>query len=155
MLVFFPVFGAFVRWVIFVYLGLEGLGVLVLLCLFFFFVLVLFLFCLLCFGLVVRLFLVLVLVLFCFFLFFCFCFFFGGFKGQVRWPKGPPHLALNPPYFICFVFLFLFFCFCFFCFVFFIIFVLCFPSFVLMESPVFTLKKAILVYLSVIPFVSL
>ena len=24
--------------------------------------------------------------------------FFGGFKGQVRWPKGPPHLALNPPY---------------------------------------------------------
>ena len=41
------------------------------------------------------------------FLFFCFflvCFF-GGFKGQVRWPKGPPHLALNPPYFICFCFL--------------------------------------------------
>ena len=30
----------------------------------------------------------------CFFLVFCF----GGFKGQVRWPKGPPHLALNPPY---------------------------------------------------------
>ena len=46
-------------------------------------------------------------------LFFCFCFFvvlfvfFGGFKGQVRWPKGPPHLALNPPYFL-FVFLLLF-----------------------------------------------
>ena len=49
------------------------------------------------------------LVFFCFF----FCFFFfrflfvflflGGFKGQVRWPKGPPHLALHPPYFICFV----------------------------------------------------
>ena len=38
-----------------------------------------------------------------------FCFF-GGFKGHVRWPKGPPHLALNPPYF----FLFLFSC-CFFC----------------------------------------
>ena len=33
----------------------------------------------------------------------------GGFKGQVRWPKGSPHLALNPPYVICFVFaLFLF-----------------------------------------------
>ena len=45
---------------------------------------------------------------FCFFLFFCFVFF-GGFKGQVRWPKGPPHLALNPPYF-----LFFFFGFCFF-----------------------------------------
>ena len=23
----------------------------------------------------------------------------GGFKGQVSWPKGPPHLALNPSYF--------------------------------------------------------
>ena len=32
--------------------------------------------------------------------------FFGGLKGQVRWPKNPPHLALNPPY--CFFFLFLF-----------------------------------------------
>ena len=50
--------------------------------------------------------------LFLFFVFcslFCFfCFFLGGFKGQVRWPKGPPHLALNPPYlfwlFFCFVF---------------------------------------------------
>ena len=28
----------------------------------------------------------------------------------MRWPKGPPHLALNPPYLICFSFLF-FFCF--------------------------------------------
>ena len=42
------------------------------------------------------------LFLFCFcFLFFvfsfCFVFYFGGFKDQVRWPKGPPHLALNPP----------------------------------------------------------
>ena len=57
-----------------------------------------------------------------FFCFFVFCFF-GGFKGQVRWPKGPPHLALNPPYFFVFVFL-LFFCvfleaFCFFWFLFF------------------------------------
>ena len=57
-------------------------------------------------------------------LFFCFCFFvvflffFGGLKGQVRWPKGPPHLALNPPYF-----LFVFFGFCFFlCFAFFVFF---------------------------------
>ena len=48
-------------------------------------------------------------LLFLYFLFFVFVFlffflFFGGFKGQVRWPKGPPHLALNPPYFICFSF---------------------------------------------------
>ena len=46
------------------------------------------------------------------FLFFVLCFvffvFFGGFKGQVRWPKGPPHLALNPPYLFL---LFLLFCF--------------------------------------------
>ena len=39
---------------------------------------------------------------FFFFVFFCMfcCFlcFFGGFKGHVRWPEGPPHLALNPPY---------------------------------------------------------
>ena len=44
----------------------------------------------------------------CFFVFFCFLFlfwfFFGGFKGQVRWPEGQPHLALNPPYLL-FVFL--------------------------------------------------
>ena len=52
------------------------------------------------------------LVFLCFFfcsfflvLLFFFVFFFGGFKGHVRWPEGPPHLALNPPY--------LFFCFCF------------------------------------------
>ena len=43
--------------------------------------------------------------LFVFFFFVFLVFFVGGFKGQVRWPKGPPHLALNPPYF--------FFCFCF------------------------------------------
>ena len=30
--------------------------------------------------------------------FLCFFVFFGGFKGQVKWPFGPPHLALNPPY---------------------------------------------------------
>ena len=37
----------------------------------------------------------------CFFvvgLFLVLFFFGGGFKGQVRWPKGPPHLALNPLY---------------------------------------------------------
>ena len=51
------------------------------------------------------------------FLLFCFCFFvlcfvffvcFGGFKGQVRWPKGPPHLALNPPYLFFFFFVLFF-----------------------------------------------
>ena len=54
--------------------------------------------------------------LFLFFLVCCFLFvfLFGGFKGHVRWPEGPPHLALNPPYLF---FLFLF-CFCFFCFLF-------------------------------------
>ena len=50
----------------------------------------------------VLVFLCFLLLLFSFFLiffvFFVFCVFFGGFKGQVRWPEGPPHLALNPPY---------------------------------------------------------
>ena len=32
----------------------------------------------------------------------------------MRWPKGPPHLALNPPYFCFFVFVLCFFCFLFF-----------------------------------------
>ena len=47
---------------------------------------------------------------------FCFSFLvfvFGGFKGQVRWPEGPPHLALNLPYLFC-----CFCCFCLLCFVF-------------------------------------
>ena len=49
---------------------------------------------------------------FCFlffgFLLFVFCLF-EGFKSQVRWPKGPPLLALNSPYFLFFcVVLFLF-----------------------------------------------
>ena len=39
---------------------------------------------------------------------FFFCFF-GGFKGQVRWPKGPPHLALNRPYLFIFLVFVLFF----------------------------------------------
>ena len=59
----------------------------------------------LCFGFFLVFFLLFFVL---FFLFFVFCFF-GGLKGQVRWPKGPPHLALNPPYFFVFVFL-LFFC---------------------------------------------
>ena len=36
-----------------------------------------------------------------YFLFFFVFFAFGfleGFKGQVRLPEGPPHLAINPPY---------------------------------------------------------
>ena len=53
---------------------------------------------------------------FCFFSF-CFVFCFGGFKGQVRWPKGPPHLALNPPYLLFFVFFGLLLFLSFFCFV--------------------------------------
>ena len=53
-------------------------------------------------------------VLFPFSFIFCFfCVFFGGFKGQVRWPEGPPHLALNPPYFFLFLFGFWFFVLCF------------------------------------------
>ena len=35
---------------------------------------------------------------------FSFLFLLGGFKGQVRWPGGPPHLALNPPYLFFIVF---------------------------------------------------
>ena len=49
-----------------------------------------------------------VVFLFCLFCFVFVLFLFGGFKGQVRWPKGPPHLALNPPYFFVFVFFSLF-----------------------------------------------
>ena len=39
-----------------------------------------------------------VFFLFLFLFFLSFFVFIGGFKGQVRWPEGPPHLALNPPY---------------------------------------------------------
>ena len=91
-------------------LGLEGFGVFV-------FLVFVFVFCV---AFVSVLF---VLFMFCCWIGFgvgsCFAFvffvcFFGGFKGQVRWPKGPPHLALNPPYFLfvfCFWFLFFFFAF--------------------------------------------
>ena len=122
---------------------------------------------------------------FCLFVVFFFCFFVffvGGFKGQVRWPKGPPHLALNPPYFICFVFLFLFFsCFLFvffggfkgqvrwpkgpphlalnppyfICFIFFLFF-FSLSLLVLEKALFFPPKKGIFVYVfSVSPFVSL
>ena len=102
----------FVGWLILVYLGLEGLGVFVFLVFVFFcvgFVSVLFALFLFCCWIVFG-------VGYCFlflFFWFCFCLFllasFGGFKGQVRWPKEPPHLALSPPnfYFLCLFFLFL------------------------------------------------
>ena len=87
--------------------------------------------------------LLLLLLFFClFFEVFVFLFlFFGGFKGQVRWPKGPPHLALNPPY----LFFFAFFCFP-------------LPFLYLLfnrKTLFFPLKKANFAYLSVFPFVSL
>ena len=72
------------------------------------------------------------------FVFFVFVFL-GGFKGQVRCPKGPP-LALNPPYFL---------------FVFFVFFGFCFLFFALnRKKPVFPLKKGMFVVnSSVFPFV--
>ena len=66
----------------------------------------------------------------------------------MRWPEGPPRLALNPPYFV----VVFFFCLVFFlggggCF--------CFLSLLLIEKkPVFLLKNAIFAYLRVSPFVS-
>ena len=121
---FFQVFWGFVGWLLLVCLGLEGWVFLCFLLLLFFLVVFFFcLFALLCCGWML---LFLFLLFFFFFLFlfsFFVCFFvlcfFGGFKGQVRWPKGPPHLALNPPYlfvvFVCFLlFLFVCFLFCFF-----------------------------------------
>ena len=113
MLFFSQFFGLFWGGLIFiVHLGLEGLGVFVFV----------FLCCVAFVPVLFALFLVLWLVcfLFCFFFLFfvCFCFFLfcfiGGFKGQVRWPKGPPHLALNPHYFLVFVFCLLLFFVCFF-----------------------------------------
>ena len=129
---FFPSFWAFLGWLIVVHLGLEGLGVFVfhvfalLLCVAFVSVLFALLLVLLldCFG--CWFFFYCVFVFFVFFgggvCFFCFVCFVGGFKGQVRWPERPPHLALNPLYllflfflvFCLLVFLYLFvFCFCF------------------------------------------
>ena len=56
---------------------------------------------LLCFGLFCLFFVV--------FGAFLFLFFFGGFKGQMRWPKELPHWALNPPYLFWFVLFYFFF----------------------------------------------
>ena len=118
-------FEAFVGWFILVYFGFGRFRCFCVSCVLFLFFCVafvsvlsaLFLFCCwIVFGVVF-------LLLFCFFfffvffvlVFFCFlffCFFVGGFKGQVRWPKGPPHLALKPSLFS--------FCFCSFWFLFFI-----------------------------------
>ena len=139
----FPSLGGFVGWIILVYLGLEGLGVFV----FLVFVFLLFRFCF---------FVLFFLYLFCCWMGFgvvwcCSCFVFvfcsslsflfvGGLKGQVRWPKGPPHLALNPP--------------CFFLFSFFVFF-FAFLSLRFIEKPCFPLKKGIFVYFSVSAFVSL
>ena len=41
------------------------------------------------------------------FVFFVFLFW-RVFKGQVRWPEGPLHLALNPPYFFFVLFWFVY-----------------------------------------------
>ena len=67
--------------------------------------------------------------LFCLFFIVVFLFIVGEFKGQVRWPKGPPHLALNPPYVI---------------FVFCLFFVSL--SLLLLEKTLFSPKRGIFVY---------
>ena len=120
---FFPSFGGFSGVACYCSSGFGRFRCFCVSCvLFFFVVLLLFLFCLLCYWfcfLFCFFILFFSLVVFCFSVCFVFLFcFFGGFKGQVRWPKGPPHLALNPPYFLVFVFCLLFF-FCFFCLFFF------------------------------------
>ena len=90
MLVFFPVFGFFLGWLMVVHLGLEGLGVFV-------FLVFVFLFCLAFVSVLFALFLVLwldvVVVFFCLFFFVFFCFFWeglrvmwGGPKGHLTWP---------------------------------------------------------------------
>ena len=131
---FFPVCWAFLGWFLLVYLCLEGLGVFVFLVFGFLFGVGFVSVCLLCFVLWLDV-VVSVSVFFCvFFLcfFVLFFVFFGGFKGQVRWPEGPPHLALNPPYFL-FLFLFFVCCFCFFvvfcCFLLFFVVFCCFLLF--------------------------
>ena len=118
----FPSLGGFVGWLILVYLGLEGLVAFVFLVFAFLFGVGFVSVCLLCVVLWLD---VVVPVSVFFVLFVCFFFlflFFSVFKGQVRWPKGPPHLALSPPCFFVFVFCFVFlfdFLFCCFLFVFF------------------------------------
>ena len=112
MLAFFPNSLGSVGWLLLVYWVLEGLVVFVFLVLGFLFGVGFVSVCLLCF--VLWLDVVVSVSVLCFFLL-CFCFF-GGFKGQVRWPTGPPHLALNPPYLLVLflLLLFLFVCCCFF-----------------------------------------
>ena len=102
----FPVFWAFLGWLIIVHLGLDALGVFVFL-VFVFLCCVAFVSVLFALLLVLWLFCFLFVGFFCFlclfllgFLFFFVSVFFWGFKGQVRWPKGPPHLALNPAFFV-------------------------------------------------------
>ena len=100
MLVFSQFFGLLWGGLFFFILGLEGLGVFV-------FLVSVFVSCVACVCVLFALFLFCCWIVFgvgsCFALvffscFFCFCFcFLGGLKGQVRWPKGPPHLALYPP----------------------------------------------------------
>ena len=105
--------------------------------------------------------------------FVCFSFF-GGLKGQVRWSKGPPHLALNPPclfVFLLFVYLGGFkgevaqsatslgpkpsnFCFFLFFVSFCVFYLLSFLRFQLKKNW-FSPEKSIFVYFSVSPFVSL
>ena len=95
-----------------VYLCLEDLGVFVFLVFGYFFGVGFVSVCLLCFVLWLEFVVSVFVFCVCFFFVFCFC---GGFKGQVRWPEGPPHLALNPPYFLVFVFCLLRFVCCLFC----------------------------------------
>ena len=83
--------------------------------------------------------------LFLFFCFFFFCFlFFWRVKGQMRWPKGPPHLALNPPYLFLLLFCFVF------CFWFFVLFFGC----LIQKKPCFPLEKGIFCLFSVFLFLS-
>ena len=96
----FPVLGVFVGWFIFLYFGFGRFRCF---CVFVF----VFIFCVVFVSVLFVLFLfwcwIVFGVGFCFvlvFVFFVLCF--GGFKVQVRWPKGPPHLAINPPYFLYF-----------------------------------------------------
>ena len=97
---FFPVFWAFVGWLILVYFGFGRFRCFVI-------IVFVFVFCVAFVSVLFALFLFCCWIVFgvgsCFVFFSCFLLlffvgFFAGFKGQVRWPKGPPRLALNPPY---------------------------------------------------------
>ena len=92
--------------------------------------------------LIFEYFLVFLVFFLVFFMFCCFSFLFGGFKGHVRWPKGPPHLTLNPPYFFGFCFVF----------VFFVSFLVFFGGLKGKGHLTWPLKRAFFVYFSVSPF---